>query len=74
MTSNVNFTSKLKSFLKGMASLIVPLDTLDAYKPCVTAQDAQAADYDALSSDWQAVGGDIERAMQSYRKRKDSGA
>lgn len=53
------------SFLRGMARLTDVGGNINEYD---IALDSRRADYEALASDWQAVGGDILFAINQYKK------
>jgi len=54
------------SFLEGAARVVDVGGTLNRYNRSETPEEADAL---AMYADWKAVGEDIRRAMQRYRKR-----
>jgi hypothetical protein len=58
------FTS-LPSFTKGAGRILDFSQTIDKYNASDTSEEA---DFKAIRSDWEAVGGDIRVAINSYRE------
>lgn len=55
----------MPSFITGIARILDPFGTLNTYN---TSSSGEEADYDALRSDWKAVGDDIRYAIRSYKR------
>jgi hypothetical protein len=55
------------SFIKGVGRVFDFSQSLDSYN---TSSTPEQADFDAIKSDWQAVGGDIKDSIEQYAKQR----
>ncbi|QQR78311.1 MAG: hypothetical protein IPJ68_04485 [Candidatus Moraniibacteriota bacterium] len=58
------------SFMKGVARVFDFSQSLDKYNTSPTTEEA---DFNAIKSDWEAVGKDIRVAIEKYGERQNSG-
>ncbi len=56
------------SFVRGVGRILDFTQTLDRYNSSATAEEA---DFNAIKSDWEAVGGDIRFAIERYGKQRN---